>query len=293
MSSRSDRPRRRRRHLVLALTAAVALAGCADAARTTPSRSTPSPSGRSSQSTSAVALPPAGGRLDYQLGGAYPPAGPVQIVVRDRDARPDPDRYAVCYVNAFQTQAGDRELWPDDMLLRRDGRMFTDPDWPDEVLLDTSSEARRERIAAVLVPWVEGCADDGYDAVELDNLDSYTRSGGALERQDNVALARRLVDAAHAKGLAAGQKNAAEDSEVLREGAGFDFAVVEECAAYRECPTYEQVYGDRVLDIEYTDNLPRTFAAMCADEASPRSMVLRDRDLEPAGSPGHVARVCP
>lgn len=56
---------------------------------------------------------------------------------------------------------------------------------------------------------------------------------------------------------------------------------------------YEQVYGDRVLDIEYTDNLPRTFAAMCADEASRRSMVLRDRDLEPAGSPGHVARVCP
>ncbi|WP_191563577.1 endo alpha-1,4 polygalactosaminidase [Janibacter melonis] len=288
MSSRSDRRRRRRHHLALALTAAIALAGCADAVR-----STPSPSGRSSDSMSAVALPPAGGRLDYQLGGAYPPAGPVQTVVRDRAARPDPGRYSVCYVNAFQTQPGDRELWPDDTLLRRDGRVVTDPDWPDEVLLDTSSEARRGRIAAVLVPWVERCADDGYDAVELDNLDSYTRSGGALERQDNVALARRLVDAAHAKGLAAGQKNAAEDSEVLREGAGFDFAVVEECAAYRECPTYEQVYGDRVLDIEYTDNLPRTFAAMCADEASPRSMVLRDRDLEPAGSPGHVARVCP
>ena len=48
-----------------------------------------------------------------------------------------------------------------------------------------------------------------------------------------------------------------------------------------------------MLDIEYTDNLPRTFAAMCTDEASPRSMVLRDRDLEPAGSLGHVARVCP
>lgn len=288
MSSRSDRHRRHHHYLALALTAALALAGCADAAR-----SNPSPSGRSSQSTSAVALPPAGGRLDYQLGGAYPPAGPVQTVVRDRAARPDPDRYSVCYVNAFQTQPGDRELWPDDTLLRRDGRVVTDPDWPDEVLLDTSSEARREQIAAVLVPWVEGCAEDGYDAVELDNLDSYTRSGGALERQDNVALARRLVDAAHAKGLAVGQKNAAEDSEVLREGAGFDFAVVEECAAYRECGTYEEVYGDRVLDIEYTDNLPRTFAAMCTDEASPRSMVLRDRDLEPAGSLGHVARVCP
>ncbi|MEX1909547.1 endo alpha-1,4 polygalactosaminidase [Janibacter sp. Y6] len=288
MSSRSDRHRRHHHYLALALTAALALAGCADAAR-----STPSPSGRSSQSTSAVALPPAGGRLDYQLGGAYPPAGPVQTVVRDRAARPDPDRYSVCYVNAFQTQPGDRELWPDDTLLRRDGRVVTDPDWPDEVLLDTSSEARREQIAAVLVPWVEGCADDGYDAVELDNLDSYTRSGGALEQQDNVALARRLVDAAHAEGLAVGQKNAAADSEVLRERAGFDFAVVEECAAYRECSTYEQVYGDRVLDIEYTDNLPRTFAAMCADDTSPRSTVLRDRALEPAGSPGHVARVCP
>ena len=57
MSSRSDRHRRRRHHLALALTAAVVLAGCADAARPTPSLSTPSPSDRSSGTAPPVALP--------------------------------------------------------------------------------------------------------------------------------------------------------------------------------------------------------------------------------------------
>lgn len=167
-----------------------------------------------------------------------------------------------------------------------------DPDWPDEALLDTSTAAKREGIADRVGPWIEGCADAGFDAVEFDNLDSYTRSGGALTLDDNLTLAAELVDIAHASGLAAGQKNAAEDAARLHESAGFDFAVVEECAAYEECASFTDVYGDHVVDIEYTDELPRPFDEMCADDESPRSMVLRDRDLLTPDVDGHVFETC-
>lgn len=214
------------------------------------------------------------------------------IVGRDRSEIPADGVYSICYVNGFQTQPGELDEWPADLLLQNDGEPVFDPDWPDEALLDTSTEDRRESIAEIVAPWIDGCADAGFQAVEFDNLDSYTRSDGALTLDDNLALASRLVDVAHDAGLAAGQKNAAEDAARLRERAGFDFAVVEECATYEECDAYTDVYGDQVIDIEYTDELPRPFTEMCDDDSSPASMVLRDRDLLPAGDDGHVFETC-
>src|SRR3546814_6194319 len=57
-------------------------------------------------------LPPDGAAFDYQLGGAYPPPDGVEIVVRDRTAGPLEDAYSICYVNGFQTQPGEQDLWP-------------------------------------------------------------------------------------------------------------------------------------------------------------------------------------
>ena len=128
----------------------------------------------------SLALPSAGAVPDYQLGGAYPPADGVGIVGRDRGAEPADDVYSICYVNAFQTQPGELDSWPEDLLLHADGTPVFDPDWPDEALADTSTDDKRGRIAAIVTPWITGCAADGFDAVEFDNLDSYTRSGGAL-----------------------------------------------------------------------------------------------------------------
>lgn len=237
-------------------------------------------------------LPPAGAAPDYQLGGAYAAPDGVGVVGRDRSADPADDVYSVCYVNGFQTQPGELDGWDDDLLLHRGGEPVIDPDWPDEVLLDTSTPDRRERIAAVVGAWIAGCADAGFDAVEFDNLDSYTRSEGALALEDNLDLASRLVRIAHDAGLAAGQKNAAEDALAMHERAGFDFAVTEECAAFRECPAYAAVYGEHVIDIEYVDQLPRPFAEMCADPESPSSMVLRDRDLLTPDDEGYVFETC-
>lgn len=272
--------------LLAAAVVGVALVGCAGEQV---AAGEPSASGAGSAD---VALLPAGAVPDYQLGGAYEPADGVGIVGRDRSADPADGVYSICYVNGFQTQPGELDDWAGDLLLQDDGEPVFDPDWPDEALLDTSTAERRDRIAATVGAWIDGCADSGFDAVEFDNLDSYTRSDDALTLDDNLALATLLVERAHASGLAAGQKNAAEDAAALRDRAGFDFAVVEECAAYEECGAYTAVYDDQVIDIEYTDELPRPFAEMCTDPDSPVSMVLRDRDLQPAYAEGHVFETC-
>jgi hypothetical protein len=233
-----------------------------------------------------VTLPPASGQFDYQLGAAYELDGGLDVVVRDATAEPAAGAYDVCYVNGFQTQPGEADLWLDgneDLLLHdAAGELVVDPDWPDEYVLDPSTEAKRDGIVDVLGQVITGCADAGFDAVEIDNLDTWTRftepDTGLIEREDALALAASYIDLAHGSGLAIGQKNAAEATAVARE-LGFDFAVTEECAAYDECGSYTGVYGEHVLQIEYTDNLPDGFAAVCADPDRAPLTILRDRDL--------------
>lgn len=236
-------------------------------------------------------LPPAGGAPDYQLGGPYAPDAAVEIVARDRTAEPAEGVYSICYVNGFQTQPGERDLWPDHTLLTADGDPVIDPNWPDEVILDTSTETARAAIVEIVRPWIEGCAASGFQAVEFDNLDTFTRSNGALSLDDNLSLATSLVAIAHDSGLAAAQKNAAEYALELRDEAGFDFAVTEECAVFDECDAYAEVYGSHVIDIEYTDELPAPFAELC--ERAPRSTVLRDRSLTTPADPDHTFALCP
>ena len=60
----------------------------------------------------------------------------------------------------------------DNLLLRRsNGSYFIDPDWPDEIMLDTRTASNRNEIAGILNGWISECKDAGYDAVEPDNLD--------------------------------------------------------------------------------------------------------------------------
>ena len=236
---------------------------------------------------------PVNGQLDYQLGGSYTPEDTVQIVVRDRESPPVAGTYSICYVNAFQTQPGEEDMWSENLLLEGDGEVFHDPNWPDEALVDTSAPLKREGILALTTPWIEQCASDGYSGVEFDNLDSYSRSAGLLSFEDNLALARDLVGVAHANGLAAGQKNAAEYSEPLHQGAGFDFALTESCAYYGECGDYAAVYSAAVLNVEYSDEVTSDeFLELCEEPDSPAGMVLRDRNLVVPGDPAYVFATC-
>jgi hypothetical protein len=240
--------------------------------------------------------PPAGTVVDYQLGGGYPPVEGVGGVVRDASDEPATGLWSGCYVNGFQTQPGDRDLWLDehaDLVLREaDGTPVADPAWPDEMLLDTSTAEKRAGIVAVLGEVVRSCAERGFDAVELDNLDSYSRSDGRLTEDDAVDLARRYAEVAHAAGLAVGQKNSPDLGTRGRGEAGFDFAVAEECHRWDECARYTEVYGSAVLDIEYTDDLRGTWPEVCADPRVPVSTILRDRDLVTPGSAGYAFDRC-
>ncbi|UYM03804.1 endo alpha-1,4 polygalactosaminidase [Solicola gregarius] len=249
-----------------------------------------------SPATAGVHKPPVNGRADYQLGGAYRPAKGVDIVTRDRSALPAKGRYNICYVNSFQTQPGSLRWWkrhhPRLLLRNRRGQLVHDPGWPGEVLLDTSATSKRRAIARAQKRWYAGCARTGFDAVEPDNLDSWTRSRRLLTRRDNVALARRLTRLAHHNGLAIAQKNTPQLSRRQSRRVGFDFAVAEECEVYRECGRYTRTYGRRVIEIEYTDNGRRAFKRACRKRGGRISVLLRDRDVVPRGNPAYRYRWC-
>ncbi|WP_029150654.1 endo alpha-1,4 polygalactosaminidase [Microbacterium indicum] len=237
---------------------------------------------------SAAELPSTSGVFDYQLGAtddALADGSAIDVVVRDATADPLDGAYSVCYVNGFQTQPG--EEWDDDALLHdADGEPVVDPDWPDEFVLDPSAPSA---ILPVITPMIEGCAEAGFDAAEIDNLDTFTRFD-EIDEDDAIALAREYIDVAHEAGLAIGQKNAAEIAGWARD-LGFDFAIAEECGLYEECGDYADAYGEHVLQIEYTDT-DVDFDAVCASDDRAPLAILRDRDLVAQSDPDYAYAAC-
>lgn len=237
-----------------------------------------------------VRLPEPDASFDYQLGGAYEPPAGVTVLVRDRTAPPAPGLYNVCYVNGFQTQPHEEDWWLDehpDLLLRDEaGELVIDPAWQ-EILLDIRTDANREALATLVGTWIEQCASDGFAAVEIDNLDTYARSGGLIAPDDAVAYMRLLSARAHDAGLAIAQKNAAELLDHLDE-LGTDFVVAEECNVYDECQDYRDLYGDLVFVIEYERS---AFEAGCSTFPD-LSIVLRDLDLVTPTDAGYVYEGC-
>lgn len=237
-----------------------------------------------------ITLPPEAGKFDYQLGCAYAVPSGVSVVSRDRSAPADSSAFSICYVNAFQTQPDDDWSGGRDALLLRDrrGRKLRDPDWPDEYFLDLSAPSKRAELVAIVGSWLVECASNGFDAVELDNLDSFTRTGGLLTLEHTVAYARELLTVAHANHLSVAQKNAATESALFRE-LGFDFVVAEQCWEYEgDCAAYTDHYGARVFDVEYDE---AAFERGCRAGRAPQP-ILRDLELVAPG-PRYVRRQCP
>lgn len=242
---------------------------------------------------SPMTLPPIPAKADYQLGGAYRPAEKVQIVVRDRTDPPAAGLYSICYVNSFQTQPGRLNWWkkkhPKLLLRDKSGRLVRDRNWPDEVLLDIRTAKKRDALAAINRSWFNRCRRDGFQAIEPDNLDSWTRSRKLIKKSHAIGYAKRLVRDAHRSKLAIAQKNS---PQLSRRGIGFDFAVAEDCEVYRECGQYTKVYGSRLIEIEYSDNGRSAFRRACDARRGKASVILRDRDVVRRGSKGYVFRTC-
>lgn len=250
------------------------------------------------------APPPANATFDYQIGGDYPLPNGVTVVSRDWYLGSAPAGvYGICYVNAYQTQADEpdvdrpdeRSNWPADLVLSALG---DDPNWGGEYLIDISSEANRVKAAAWVKPMLETCAAKGFQAVEFDNLDSWTRFDGTpvagqvpFGRGEAVAYAALLVADAHALGLAA-QKNTVELTwSEAREQIGFDFAIAEECGRWKECGGYRALYGNHVFVIEYR---LKDFKKDCKKKKLRKalSIVLRDIDVSTPASKSYVYRAC-
>ncbi|GAA2314386.1 endo alpha-1,4 polygalactosaminidase [Streptomyces kunmingensis] len=262
------------------LTVSAALAAAAAACLAVPSSA--------SAAANAVTLPPAHAGFDYQIGGAYTPPSGVKIVSRDRSDAPAAGLYNICYINAFQAQPDAEGEWDDDLLLRDDnGDVVYDGDWG-EAVLDIRTADKRKRIAAKVNGWIDGCASKGYQAVEPDNYDTYTRFPDYLTATQAKAYIALLATHAHGKGLAVAQKNTGELAGAGKE-TGLDFAVVEECGYYDECGDFTAEYGNNVVVVEYSASGLKNACAKWGDKLS---IVRRDLDVSPAGSSGYVRQTC-
>jgi len=250
---------------------------------------TPDPTART------VSLPAPGTPFEYQLGGAEEPDPTAGVVVRDSTAPPT-GRYDVCYVNGFQTQPDETDRLvrsAPELVLHHGDEPLRDEGWPDEVLYDITSPDLRQRVAERVGRVIDACAAAGFDAVEVDNLDSYTRSLGRIAPADTLAYTALLVERAHAAGLAFAQKNTAELTTQVR-ALGADLAVAEECREWEECDLYTAVYPV-VLAVEYDR---AAFDSACAAQSDPAtrapglSVVLRDVDVLPRVAAGAVHATC-
>ena len=255
------------------------------------------------QSTPVITLPPANAGFDYQIGGDYPLPDGVTVVTRDWFAgEPAGDPvYSVCYVNAFQTQAeesgtdrpDEQSNWPQNLVLSKLG---DDPKWGGEYLVDIRNAAKRAQAAEWVQQMIQGCADKGFDAVEYDNLDSWTRFDGTplakrvpFGKSQALAFAQLIAARAHELGLAVAQKNTADVTPAQAAKVGFDFAVAESCSRYNECGRYQRVYGDLVIEIEYRR---KDFDKACRTVGDEISVVLRDRLVSQPGSSRYVYDAC-
>jgi Glycoside-hydrolase family GH114 len=242
-------------------------------------------------------------KFDYQIGGDYPLPSGVRIVARDWfHGSADPAAYSICYVNAFQTQddedgvdrPDERSNWPAHLVLTELG---DDPNWGGEYLVDLSSAGRRADAAAWVQPMIQACKDKGFEAVEYDNLDSWTRMDDTpregdvpFGKREAIAYAELITDRAHALDLAVAQKNTLDlTRRESRTRIGFDFAVAEACGRYDECEGYRRLFGNRVIAIEYRR---RDFQRACRDLGSRVSVVLRDRLVSTPGSPSYRYAAC-
>jgi hypothetical protein len=236
---------------------------------TTTSTTDPPPTTTSAPPTTAgpvqgsAAVPARGQDFQYQL--ANPPTTSdltLNVAWWDIDGFDTPastiatihakSEHAICYIDV-----GGAENW------RSDYSKFppsvlgnTIPGWPNERYVDI-------RQLSVLSP-IEGarfdtCKSKGFDAVDPDVLDAFTKpSGFPLTQQDQINFNNMIAGLAHARGLSIALKG---DPELaVQEVSTFDFSIDEECYQWSECNRLSPFItaGKAVFDVEY-DIAPSSF----------------------------------
>ncbi len=193
-------------------------------------------------------------------------------------------RRVICYFSA-----GSYEEWRDDagdFPAEALGNNLSG--WPGEKWLDI----RNETVKTIMSARMDVAVQKGCDGVDPDNVDGYTNNTGfPLTANDQKTYDLFLAEAAHARGLSVGLKNALDLIPELVDA--FDFQINEQCREYDECDLLAPFIaaGKPVFNIEYNtiyDN-PETFKALCADAKLRRFATL----YMPDNLDGSFRHACP
>lgn len=178
---------------------------------------------------------------------------------------------AICYISAgswenWRPDAGD---FPASVKGQSNG-------WPGERWLDIR---RVDVLQPIMEHRMDMCLAKGFDAVEPDNIDGYANSTGfPITYNDQLRYNRMLAQEAHERGLAIALKNDTDQVADLVDY--FDFAIVEECYTYEECPAYSPFVqkNKAVLAAEYNT---QSMSTKCADAKTRQfSLIFKNRDLD-------------
>ncbi len=232
------------------------------------------------------------------VGSTDEPNGPSSIVSSLHAS----GKYSICYIEAgaqqdepdashfaaadygnsaqqYEMQGWAGEYW-------FDTRGFAAYKYGDSASVLTGSAAN---IAAGMAQRIAGCAAEGQDAIEPDDLDGYTNPGDTgvagggwgLTQQDAQGYEAWLAYTAHTDGLAIFQKN--DTGNIGADEPIFDGAITEECNAYADpCSEWSPYLkaGKPVLNAEYTDDGENTAKFCSADEQLGIAGALFNVDLD-------------
>ena len=178
-------------------------------------------------------------------------------------------------VGTFEKDRPDGHLLPKEVV----GRIYDE--WPDEKWLDI-------RQIDKLKPWLNSrfnmVIQKGFDAIEPDNIDSYSNETGFdIEEADTKKYLDYLVKLAHENGLGIGQKNVPELAGEF--SSKFDWALTEDAfvQGFQNDMTVFITKGKPVFAVEYTDEIAQNaFQSNVCPKAKAMKFyaILKKRDLD-------------
>lgn len=189
----------------------------------------------------------------------------------------DMNRKVICYFSAGSYE----EFRPDANEFNKTDYGKELDGWPGEYWLNTSSP----NVRRIMQTRLDMAVQKGCDGVDPDNVDAYDNTNGLdLTTDTAISFVTFLADAAHARGLSIGLKNAgAIVSDVVDM---LQWEVNEQCVQYKECAKFQPFIENEkpVFGIEYPSSAPRVSTAtktnICDNkDAQGFSTLLKDMDL--------------
>jgi len=200
--------------------------------------------------------------------------------------------HAICYVDV-----GTAENW------RSDYSEFSSsilgsamPDWPGENFINVSdwsgpAGTGGETLQQIMTNRFQMCVNEGFDAIEADNVDAYTDGnigGFTITQAQEETYIDNLITLAHADGLAYFLKNEINgDSLIADEAPLVDGEIVEQCWQYSECSSLDVFAQENkpILNVEYDSPAEST---LCPEAlAFPMTSISTDVNVD-----GNIAYGC-